>query len=132
MSAQGSLFPEPPPEIPMEILRLLSPHEIELARTMPEGGKAFAGMLAWLRKHPQVVPFFFAETQLIMEEMPFAKIQIEEVLCRVRRRYGIRILNEKGFFSRWLTSLLPALQSRVQKRRSKFGRIFARWDGDGK
>jgi len=116
----------------MEILRLLSPHEIELARTMPEIGKAFAGMLAWLRKHPQVVPLFIEETRLIMEAKPFAKIQIEEVLCRVRRRHGIRILNEKGFFSRWLTRLVPALQPRTQIRHSKFSRIFNLWKGDGK
>ena len=128
MSGQRFLFDVPGADIPPEILRLLSPDEIEFARTMPEGAQ-WARIVGWLRRNPQVVPLFIAETKFLLNETPYATVTAEEVLCRMRRRHGIKIWNEKGFFSRWLPRLVPEMLDRMSYRVSKFASVMAAWKG---
>ncbi len=123
-----SLFPghDDLPMIPAEVLALLSPSEIALARTMPDGAQ-WARIVGWLRKNPRAVQDFIAETRVLLTETPRAKIAVEEVLCRLRRRHGIHVSNHKGFFARWLPHLVPGLQGRVTYRQSKYTPFFNDW-----
>jgi hypothetical protein len=125
---QKEFFPEEAPKLPPAVLAPLSPEEVELAATMPNG-QHFARLLSWLRHNPRVVKAFMQETRAILKETPFGFVGIDEVLGRVRRRHGIKFANHKGFFARWLLRLRPELSARMVRRSSDFDSIMHKWEG---
>jgi hypothetical protein len=125
---QRELWPEEARKLPGTVLQYLTPEEIILCETMPAGLDC-AKMLAWLARHPKAIGFFIAETMAILTETPFALVQAEEVLCRVRRRHAVRITNHKGFFARWLPRLVPEMRMR-RPRGSRFDCFMAEWKSD--
>jgi hypothetical protein len=123
---KDDLFPDVAgDDLPLGVLQYLDAEEIRLCATMP-AGKDFGRMLAWVRRHPTVIGYFIAETRAILRETPFALAQVEEVLCRVRRRHGVKITNHKGWFARWLQRLVPEMTTR-QPRQSRFDQIMGEW-----
>jgi hypothetical protein len=115
-------------DLPRKVLQYLNAEEIRLCATMP-AGEDFGRVLAWVRRHPTVIGYFIAETRAILRETPFALVQAEEVLCRVRRRHGVKITNHKGWFARWLPRLVPEMTTRPL-RQSRFDSIMGQWKGN--
>jgi len=125
--AQREFWPDGAPELPAMVRQYLTAAEVRLCETMP-AGHDFGRMVAWVRRHPKVLGFFIAETRAILRETPHALVQVEEVLCRVRRRHAVKITNHKGWFARWLPRLVPEMKLR-RSRASRFDSIMRTWKG---